>query len=63
VKTVLTHADHLKTFAEIQNHLEMEEEHMKMFNPPNVAFVAKGNRPKGNKNTRGRQAMKGSRPP
>ena len=63
VKTVLTHIDHLKTFAEIQSHLEMEEERMKMFGPPNVALVAKGNRPKGNKNSRGRQAMKGSRLP
>jgi len=48
VKTVLTHADHLKTFAEIQSHLDMEE-CMKMFSPPNVALVAKGNKPKGNK--------------
>jgi len=54
VKTVLTHADHLKTFAEIQSHLEMEEERMKIFGPPNVALVAKGNMPKGNRNSRGR---------
>ena len=26
VKTVLTHSDHLKTFGQIQSHLEMEEE-------------------------------------
>jgi len=30
VKVVLTHADHLKTFVEIQSHLEMEEEHINM---------------------------------
>ena len=36
---------------------------MKMFGPPNTAVVVKGNRPKGNKGSRGRQAMKGSRPP
>ena len=63
VKTVLTHADHLKTFAEIQSQLEMEEERMKMFGPPNMAPVPKGNRPKGKKISRGRHAMKGSHPP
>ena len=36
---------------------------MKMFGPPNTAVVVKGNRPKGNKGSQGRQAMKGSRPP
>ena len=46
VKTVLTHSDHLKTFGQIQSHLEMEEERLKMFRTPNVALVAKGNRPK-----------------
>jgi len=51
VKMVLIHADHLRTFAKIQSHLEMEEEHMKMFGPPDVALVAEGNRPKGNKSS------------
>ena len=63
VKTVLTHADHLRTFAKIQSHLELEEERIKIFGPPNVSLVAKGNRPKGNKSSRGRYAMKGSRSP
>jgi len=63
MKTVLTHGDHLKTFAKIQSHLEMGEERMKMFGPPYVALVAKGNMPKGNKSSRGRHVMKGSRPP
>jgi len=63
VKMVLTDADHLKTFAEIQSQLEMEEERMKMFGPPNMAPVSKGNRPKGKKLSRGRHAMKGSHPP
>ena len=51
---VLTHADHLKSFAKIQSHLKMEEECIKMSRPPNVALIAKGNRPKGNKSSRGR---------
>ena len=63
VKTVLTHSDHLKTFGQIQSHLEMEEERLKMFGTPNVALVAKVNRPQGNKNTRGRQYKQSSRPP
>ena len=42
VQTVLTHSDHLKTFGQIQSHLEMEEERLKMFGTPNVALVAKG---------------------
>jgi len=63
VKMVLTHVAHLKTFAEIQSHLQIEEERMKMFSPPSVALVAKGNRPKGNKSSRGIQAIKGSCPP
>ena len=40
----------------------MEEERMKMFGPPNVALVAKGNRFKGNKSSQGRHTIKGSRP-
>jgi len=54
VKTVLTHTEHLKTFAEIQNCLEMEEERMKIFRFPNVALIAKGNRLKGNKSSQAR---------
>jgi len=54
---VLTHADHLKTFTKIQSHLKIKEECIKMFGTPNVAHVAKGNRPKGNnKNNRGKPA-------
>ena len=52
VKMVLTHTEHLKTFAKIQNRLEAL--------PPCVALVAKGNRPKGNKCSRARHAMQGS---
>ena len=29
VKTVLTHSEHIKTFAEVQSHIEMEEECLK----------------------------------
>jgi len=56
VKVVLTQADHLKTFAEIQIHFKMEEERIKMFSTPNLALVAKGNRLRGNKNNRGKLA-------
>ena len=41
----------------------MKDERLKMLGTPNVALVAKGNRPKGNKNTRGRQFKRGSRLP
>jgi len=41
----------------------MEEECLKMLGTPHVAFVAKENRSKGNKNNRGQQANKGFRPP
>lgn len=50
VKTILTYSDNIKTFAEVQSHIEMEEERLKMLGTSHVAFVAKGNRPKGNKN-------------
>jgi len=40
----------------------MEEEHIKMFNTPNVALIAKGNRPRGNKNSRGKSAQKAQVP-
>ena len=41
----------------------MQEKHSKTFGTPNVALVAKGNRLRGNKNNRGKQFKKGSRPP
>ena len=63
VKTILTHSEHIKTFAEVQSHIEMEEERLKMLDTPYVDLVAKENRPKGNKNNRGRLAKKGFRPP
>ena len=34
-----------------------------MFGPLNMALVAQGNRPRGNKSSQGTQAMKGSHPP
>ena len=43
--TIMTHSKHMKIFAEIQSHLEMKQECLKMFSSSNVAFVAKGNRP------------------
>jgi len=41
----------------------MEEEFLKTFRSSNVALVAKGNRPKINKNNRGRQYKRVSRLP
>jgi len=41
----------------------MEEECLKILGTLHVALVVKGNRPKGNKNNRGRQAKKSFRPP
>ena len=63
VKTVLTHSEDIKTFAEVQSCIKMEEECLKMLGTHHVALVAKGNRPKGNKNNQGRQVKKGFRPP
>jgi len=48
----MNHSEQLKTFPEIQNHLEMEEERLKTFSSSN-ALVAKGNCPRSNMN-RGR---------
>jgi len=62
VKLVLTHSEHLKIFIEIQSHLEIESERLKMLDAPNMALVAKRNRPRGNKNNRGKQFKKGSHP-
>ena len=41
VKLILTHSEHLKTIAEIQSHLEMEEERLKMFGTPYMALLPK----------------------
>ena len=46
----MTQSEHMKTFAEIKSHLELEEECLKMFSSSNAALVAKGNRPRSNKN-------------
>ena len=53
IKTVLTDSEHIKTIVVVQSHIEMEEERLKMLGTSHVALVAKGNRPKGNKNNRG----------
>jgi len=45
VKLVMTPSEHMKTFAEIQSQLEMEEERLNMFSYSNAALVAKGNQP------------------
>jgi len=45
VKLIMTHSKHMKTFAEIQSHLKMEEELLKTFSSSNATLVAKGNYP------------------
>ena len=62
MKLVITHFEHIKTFAEIQSHLGMVEDYLKVFNSSYVAPVAKGNTPKCNKDSRGRHYKKGSPP-
>ena len=57
------HSEYLRTFAEIQIHLEMEEERLKTLDSFNVAFVAKETRSKGNKNNQGRHYKRFSYPP
>jgi len=43
VKLIMNHFEHMKTFAEIQSHLEMEEGRLKTFSSSNTALFAKGN--------------------
>ena len=57
----MSHSEHMKTFAEIQSHLEMEEECLETFSSSNTALLAKGNLPRSNKN-RGRQYKTAPRP-
>jgi len=61
VKLVMTHSEHMKTFAAIQSHLEMEEECLKMFSSSNAALVTEGNRSRSSKN-QGRLYKKAHRP-
>ena len=41
-KVFMAHSEHINTFETISKHLEMEEEHLKLYAPLSVAFVAKG---------------------
>jgi len=50
-KVFMTHSEHTKTFEAISKHLEMEEERLKLYLPPSVAFVVKGLGPKGRNHT------------
>ena len=45
-KVFMTHSERIKTFEAISKHLEMEEERLKLYVPPSVAFVAKGSGPR-----------------
>jgi len=41
----MTHSKLIKTFAEIQSHVEMEEERLKTFSSSNVVSLLKGIEP------------------
>jgi len=45
VKIIMTHSEHMKTFTEIQSHLQMKEERLKTFSCSNAALVAQGHHP------------------
>jgi len=51
---VRAHNDNKKTFEAISKHLEMADERQKWLTPPNVAFVAKGSKPKGKRPIHGK---------
>jgi len=61
-KVIITHSKHIKTFKAISKHLEMEEERVKIYAPPSVAFVAKRSGPRGKKPYCGKKPKKGPRP-
>jgi len=44
----MVHNENIQTLEVISKYLKVEEERLKAYNPSNVAFVAKGNGPKGN---------------
>lgn len=59
----MAHSEHINTFEAIFKHFEMEEEHLKVYAPSSMAFVAKGLGPKGRKPYRGKKPKKGPHPP
>jgi len=59
----MTHSEHSKIFDAISKHLEMEEERIKIYASPSVAFVDKGSGPRGRKPYRGKKPKKGPHPP
>ena len=61
-KVIMTHNENIKSSKVISNQLEMEEEHIKTYAPPNVAFNAKGCGPKGKRHCPGKKPKKGPHP-
>jgi len=53
-KVIMAHSANIKTFKAISKHLQIEEDCMKAYAPPNMAFFPSGSGPKG--------TPKGSRP-
>jgi len=58
----MTHNENIKTFEAISKHLEMEEDHIHIYAPPNVAFITKGCGPRGKKPNCGKKPKKGPHP-
>jgi len=57
-KVIMAYNENIQAFKAISEHLEMEEEYMKTYAPPNVAFVAKRSGPRGNRPYHGKKPRK-----
>ena len=59
----MAHSEHINIFKAISKHLEMEEERLKLYTLPSLAFISKGSGPKGRKPYRVNKPKKEPRPP
>ena len=57
-KVILAHKENIQTLEAISKHLKIEEHRMKVYVPPNMAFIAKGSGPKGNRPYHGKKPKK-----
>jgi len=48
-KLIMDYNERIQAFDAISENLEMEEEHLKLSIPSNVAFITRANKPKGNR--------------
>jgi len=58
----MAHNENIQTLEAISKQLKMEEDHLKAYTLSTVAFVAKGNGPKGNNTYRGKKPKRGHFP-